>query len=273
MSLLTKNRLRKFNIGLLIITRIESKRFKSKAKSEINGISITEILISRLLKVSHPGNIFIITSKSNKNKFYIELCKKYKIGYFEGSKYNVLSRIINCCKINKFENIFRLTGDNPFVDTDIIKKSVSLFLKKKADYYLCNNIIRGSRTELITLKSLIKLSKIIIDPNSTEYLSYFYFRPNIFNILIYKLKIYHKNEKKLSLSVDNEYQIKLLNFVLQGLNNLNLISRKKIIFLIEKKKILKKFKIKSHNLIPVVTNKYDVRIKGDKSNVLIKSLY
>ena len=40
------------NIGFLIISRLNSKRLKNKAKLKINNKSITEIIILRLLKIT-----------------------------------------------------------------------------------------------------------------------------------------------------------------------------------------------------------------------------
>ena len=76
--------------------------------------------------------------------------------------------------------------------------------KKKYDYILCNNTLRGTRGELITIDSLNKLKKIILDLKSTEYLSYYFFRKEKFKSHYFKSKNVIKNENLFSISIDSQ---------------------------------------------------------------------
>ena len=275
MNLFINKKLKKYKIGYLIITRLSSERLKEKAKLKINNKSIIEILILKLLKITDKQNIVICTSRNNKNIFYKKLVKKYKIKFFEGNNKNVLDRMFLCAQKNNFKYVFRLTGDNPLVDTDFIRVVQKLYYSDKKDYYYCNTIPRGMRTELIKVSALNKLSSIIIDTSSSEYLSYYFFRKDVFKIKIVKLKSYSRNEKNLSFSIDNLAKYKIIHKLVNLLSNKEMSNRKEILKGFQcispsNKKILKAKKIK---FISLVSKKYDVRLKGDLKDKKIISLY
>lgn len=266
-----KRIIRKNNIGLVIISRLDSKRFKNKAKEKINGTSITEILLLRLLKIAYPKNICIATCSSSKNIFYKKLANKYKINFYEGPKLNVLSRILQASEKFRYDKIVRITGDNPFIDQETLK-NIILINKKKYDYIVCNNTLRGTRAELITIESLKKLKKLLLDINSTEYLSYYYFRKEKFNSHFFKSKNIIKNEKLISISIDTLSNLKHIREIMKNVNVLK-ISRRQILKKIKNKKMENYFKVKKSKFIKLKNLKFDVRLKGDSVNKKILNYY
>lgn len=175
--------LKKKKIGILIISRSNSKRLKNKASLKINNKSIIEILISRLLKMYDRSSLVLCSSKTNNNKFfYKKIAKKYNINLFFGSELNVLERIISCSKKFKFNHIVRVTGDNPLIDIEAILPMCKDHLKKNYDYTFNNSLPRGTRPEVFSIKALNKNYNQIIDLNSTEYLSFFFRRSDLYKV-------------------------------------------------------------------------------------------
>ncbi len=266
--------LKKNKYGYLIISRLNSKRLKNKAQLKIANKTIIEIIILRLLKITSNQNIVICTSK-NKNNFYRNLTKKYNLQIYEGDEKNILQRIDHCIKKFNYEYVFRLTGDNPFVDLEVIKKIRKISNKKYYDYYYCNSIPRGTRCELISRNAINKLNEIIIDKNSTEYLSYYFFRKDLFTQKILKLKKNIRNEQNISFSIDKLESYLTIKKMIKNLKNNIYINRIKLINEFKKlsskeKKVLNTNQIK---FVKVKTTKYDVRVKNDMLNLQIKSLY
>lgn len=266
--------LKKNKYGYLIISRLNSKRLKNKAKLKIGNKSLIEIIILKLLKITSKKNIVICTSK-NKDNFYRKLSKKYKIKIYEGDEKDVLSRINDCLKIYNFDYIFRITGDNPLIDINVIKKIKKLSQEKNYDYLYCNSIPRGTRAELINKKAIFKLNKIILDRKSTEYLSYFLFRKDFFKQKIVK---YHKKintENIISFSIDSLQSYIIIKKIISKCKR-NIYSNK-IELLKEYNKLLnneKEFLLSQEKkYIKLKSSKYDARLKGDKKNIIIKSLY
>ncbi len=266
-----KKILEKNNIGLIILSRLDSKRLKNKAQENINGMNITEILIVRLLKIAYPKNICIATCSSAKNIFYKKLASKYKINYFEGPKLNVLSRIIKASEKFGYKKIVRITGDNPFIDQETLK-NIILIKKNKYDYILCNNTLRGTRGELITIESMKRLKNIILDANSTEYLSYYYFRKEVFKSHFFKTKNVVKKENLFSVSIDSYNNLDDIREIMKNIN-VTKITRTQILKLIKIKKMQSNFKIKKRKFIKLKDLKFDVRLKGDSVNKKILNYY
>ena len=75
----------KSKIGLLIICRLNSKRLNKKILKEINGKSILEILIIRLLNKFDKKQIVICSSVLSKNIKFRMLSKKYGVRLFYGN--------------------------------------------------------------------------------------------------------------------------------------------------------------------------------------------
>ena len=66
-------------IGLLLICRLDSKRLEKKILKTIDGKSLLEILILRLLSKFDKKQIIICSSILSKNTQFREISKKYGI--------------------------------------------------------------------------------------------------------------------------------------------------------------------------------------------------
>ncbi len=250
------------NVGILIICRLHSKRLKNKILRKICGKSIIQILIERLLNKINSNNIVICTSNKNKNKFFKEISNNYKINIFYGEDKNIFSRIINCSDRYKFENIVRITGDNPLTDLRAMVRMIKFHCKNKLDYTYTTSLMVGTRPEVFNLKALKKCRNLAIDQNSSEYLTYFFLRKKLFKIYNMKFKKLIKNENYISVTVDYKKDLNNLKKILKN-NSIN-IERNEIIKRIKKNNFRIKNKIK--NLIPTITSKYNVRLKNDKKS-------
>ena len=261
------------NYGALITVRLESKRFSEKALQKINNQSILEIILNRLKKVEKKKNIVICTYKSKKNNLLKKIAKNHGVKIFFGSKNNILKRMVDCAKKNKFKYIFRLTGDNPYIDYENYKR-LKLLSKKKTysdkEYFFSQKPLRGTRCELLKLNSLEKLSKILIDKKNVDYLTYFFFRKELFNQKI----IYSNKKNQPTLTIDYKKRYLLIKNFFEKNNIQNSINSEKLKNLILKNKKLKKYLIcKDKKEIKLKTKKYDCRIFGDSRNKKIISLY
>lgn len=260
------------NFGALINVRLESKRYPKKAKQKITNITLIEILIKRLLLVENKKNIVICTYKSQLNVYFKLIAKKYGIKIYYGSKDNLLVRMISCAEKYNFKNIFRITGDNPFIDYENYLKLKYTMMKKKDLEYVYSNIpARGMRCELISLKGLKKTLNKSINKEKIDYLSYYFFRDNFLKKKIFQSKLRKKN---ITFSIDYKKNfLEIKKFILN--NKISILEKSEQIYkLAIKNKLLKKnLKIISAQKINLKTKKYDCRIIGDKPNKIIKSYF
>jgi len=254
-------------IGIFIITKLGSKRFKDKAKKLINNKSLIEILVLRLMRKFGNKYLFICSSGKRSKKFLKYFFKKYKIRLFFGENKNVLGRIIHCAEKFKIKHIVRVTGDNPLTDCSAIKSLVLEHYSNKNDYTFTTSLPHGTRPEVFSLPALKKCLKFMVDKNSSEYLSYFFLREDIYKIQNYNFKKHINIQNYLNISIDYKKDYILLKKLLKFYKNNLFISRKKIILFLSKNSKIKK-KISK---VPIFCKHYDARYKFDRDKVLINN--
>ena len=259
-----KDFLKSNKIGIFILSRYNSKRLKKKAGLKILGKTITEILIQRLSNFFDKKNLTICSSKTNNNiKFYKLVSKKFNIKVFFGNEKNVLKRIIDCMKLNRIKHFVRVTGDNPLTDPSAILNLANLHIKRGNDYTYTESLPIGLRPEIFSLKALEKNYKFIEDLNSTEYLTYFFIRKNLYKIQKVNLIKKFKNQHKLSISIDTKKDFLLLKKMVEYYRNI-FIKKNEIILYLKKnsnQKIVKK-------KIFLKTKKYNVKYSFDNKKYI-----
>ena len=84
----------------------------------------------------------------------------------------------------------------------------------------------GFKNRSFFIGALKKCLKRIVDPDSTEYLTYFFKRKDIFKTQNVKFKKYYANEQNLSISIDYLKDFNQMNSFLKK-NNYNYKIKKK----------------------------------------------
>ena len=108
------------NIIGIIQARMGSNRLPGKSLKHINGIPLLERII-KLQKDTLLLDDYIVATSDLKIDDEIEvLCKSLKVKCYRGSEKNVLERFMDIINLYNPKIIVRLTGDNMFVDADLI---------------------------------------------------------------------------------------------------------------------------------------------------------
>jgi spore coat polysaccharide biosynthesis protein SpsF len=68
--------------------------------------------------------------------------------------------MINSAKKFAFNNVVRITGDNPLTDIEAIIKMLNYHINKKSDYTYTTNLMVGTRPEIIKVKALQKCENL-----------------------------------------------------------------------------------------------------------------
>ena len=208
------------NFAILIQARLGSTRFPKKIIKDIDGKTVIEYMIDRLLKVFKKKNIIINTTNSVKDNKLVIIAKRNKLLYFRGSENNVLDRYLKCSKKFNVKNIIHLTSDCPLVDVDLLIRMKRIFeKKKKLDYFEntyppeLSNFPDGSDIEIYKQKSLIKLSKMSDKKEDKEHVTNFFWKnPNTFNVQILKS---NKNLSLFKYSLDYENELFLIREIIK----------------------------------------------------------
>ena len=151
--------------------RYSSKRLPGKVLMDIAGQSLIQRLHDRLLTLQ-PLPVYFLTSDDPSDDILIEHFKEHNISFFRGSLDNVLERFIIAGEALGFENFFRVTGDNPFVDVHTMAKNWQNFLK----YDYVDNIhgegnTIGTGFEFVSLNALKSIPKNNTDKYHLEHVT------------------------------------------------------------------------------------------------------
>ena len=109
---------------VIIVCRLDSKRFKFKALQKYKNKTVIEHLVNNILSTNHikRENIIISTSKNKSDEKLKLVAKNLKIRIFRGSKKNIINRIFNTYKKFKIQNAVITSADNPFFLPDVYSK-------------------------------------------------------------------------------------------------------------------------------------------------------
>lgn len=182
------------NLGIIIQARMKSERLPGKVLRKLhilNGPTILEQICIEVSKLN--GVIIVATSIDSSNDLIESFCKDNNIICFRGSEEDVLSRYVTIQKKFNFEQIIRLTADNPFIDSNIIEEVLSVHKSGNFDYSISKGLPLGMNIEIVNGNSLI---------DSQEYVEFESDREHVTPVLKRSVK-YRKGEMKYDLNLDN----------------------------------------------------------------------
>tara|TARA_Y100000768_G_scaffold351645_1_gene302696 strand:+ start:455 stop:1180 length:726 start_codon:yes stop_codon:yes gene_type:complete len=227
-------------IGIILQARCNSKRFPNKVLKIINKKSILELVIQRLKKIPNIS-LIVATTKSQDDNKICKICIKKKVNFYRGKTNDVLSRYYEVASKFKLQTIIRCNADCPFIDKNIIEKMLSIFKKKKYDYF--SNILEpsfpsGLHVEIFNFKSIKIAHKNASSISDREHVTpYIYKNKKKFLISSYK------NNKDLSFhrwTIDYPEDLRFVKKVFKQFRYANDFKMRDIINLLKKKPELMK---------------------------------
>jgi spore coat polysaccharide biosynthesis protein SpsF len=207
-------------IGIIIQARMGSQRLPGKIIKKIGHHSILEHIIRRLKRLTHKARTIIATSLESQDNIVERFCRANNIHCFRGDHENVLKRYYDCALKNKFENIVRLTGDNPFFDIEEIDRLIDLHLNSNSDLSHSYSVLpMGVGAEVFTFNALEKSILNTKDPYHLEHVDeYILQNPQLFKISILDVQE-SKNRPDLMLTVDTQKDYQKACFIVEQSKN------------------------------------------------------
>jgi spore coat polysaccharide biosynthesis protein SpsF len=225
--------------SLIVEARLGSKRLPNKIIYRIKKYLFLEYLIKRLKHSKKFKEIIVATTELPQDKKIVEIAKKNRVKYFQGSEKNVLKRVIDAGKKFKCKIIGRVTSDCPIIDVSIIDQAIEMFKNNKCDY-LSNSHIRGypdgMDIEIFNLKTLIKSYKFAKNKKFKEWTTWSIRKnPKIFKkiILVPPKELYWPD---LGLTLDEYADYLLLKKIILHFNERTNFSCYEVIELLKKNK-------------------------------------
>lgn len=142
--------------------RYGSTRLPAKILKEVNGQTLLEIHLKRILQAKTIDKLKIATTDEEGSKFIVEVADKLGVEYFKGSVEDVLSRFYGTAESEKPDYVIRLTSDCPLIDPNVIDAVVTFALEHPEYDYVhteAKSFPDGLDTEVMKFSAIEKAYK------------------------------------------------------------------------------------------------------------------
>lgn len=114
--------------------RIGSTRLPAKILKEVNGSSLLEIHLTRILKSKFITKLKVATTTEPGTQRIIDIAGKLGVETYQGSVDDVLDRFYQTAKPEAPDYVVRLTSDCPLIDPDVIDLVIKQCIESGCDY-------------------------------------------------------------------------------------------------------------------------------------------
>lgn len=119
----------------IVQARMGSTRLPNKVMKLICGLPMIELLLSRLSKAKCVDQVIVATSLDERNRVLVEHVQALGFVCVQGSETDVLERYVEAARATHADTVVRITGDCPFVDSDLVDEVIRQFQTAGVDYY------------------------------------------------------------------------------------------------------------------------------------------
>jgi spore coat polysaccharide biosynthesis protein SpsF len=166
---------------ILAITqaRVGSSRLPGKVLKEINGTTILEMHVSRILKSNLVSKLIVATTEEPEAMAICILCDNLGVENYRGSMDDVLDRYYKTAFPVNPDYVVRITSDCPLIDPEMIDAVIKTTLDSSADYG-SNGFITlfpdGQDVEVFKFSALEKAWKEATLPSDREHVTPYIWR-------------------------------------------------------------------------------------------------
>lgn len=129
----------KQKIVAIIQARMSSSRLPGKVLKEAGGRALLERMVERVQKSTLVDETWVATTVDPSDDELAAFCESHGLKYFRGNLMDVLDRYYQAALHTHADIIVRLTGDCPFIEADLIDKTITALLESHADFS-CNRL-------------------------------------------------------------------------------------------------------------------------------------
>ena len=169
-----------------IEARMTSSRFPGKVLMEACGKPMLQHMIERLQRVPSLDGIVVATTGNDADVPIVNLAQRMGVGFFQGSEYDVLLRVLHSARAYDIDVIVEMTGDCPLIDPVLVEDCIRGYEVAGVDYV--SNVLertypRGMDTQVFATEVLADVADRTDDPEDHEHVSIFiYSHPEIYSL-------------------------------------------------------------------------------------------
>ena len=193
----------KNHVIVALVARLKSQRLPKKVMLYFHENELIVDLYNRLKNADEVRKVVLATSDLEEDAPLVDLFVSKGFPYFQGNAVSVIDRMLSLAFKEKAASIYRVTGDNPFTDPELLDRMSRLMKENNLDYVKVNNAPFGVGAELFSTKYLWKLYLDIENPMFSEYLTWYVLNDETVKMGTVDLDL-KSNYELVNLSVDYE---------------------------------------------------------------------
>jgi spore coat polysaccharide biosynthesis protein SpsF len=139
--------------GIILQARFASSRLSGKALASIDGKSLLEHCLRRLM-FAGVAPVVLATTHRPEDDALEAVARSLGIGVFRGDANDVLGRYVSAADAFGFDAIIRATGDNPCVDIQGPGRLLAILRGYEADYACEDGLPYGAGVEAVSRAAL-----------------------------------------------------------------------------------------------------------------------
>lgn len=171
---------------ILAITqaRYGSTRLPAKILKEVNGMTLLEIHLRRILRSKLISKLKVATTHEEGAGYIVAVADKLGVECYKGSVEDVLERFYKAAEPECPDYVVRLTSDCPLIDPDVIDSVIQKCLDTGCDYV--SNTLKptfpdGIDTEVFRFSALKKANEEAALKSEREHVTSYLWKNSTFN--------------------------------------------------------------------------------------------
>lgn len=210
---------------ILAITqaRYGSTRLPAKILKEVDGMTLLEIHLRRILKSKLISELRVATTTEEGAEYIIQVTDKVGVISYQGSVDDVLDRFYQTANQAHPDYVVRLTSDCPLIDPVIIDKVIMECLESESDY--ASNVLYptfpdGMDVEVFKFSALEKAWNEATLKSDREHVTPYIWRNSTEKggVLFKSVNIYNKEDwSRERITVDTLDDLQVVNYLIQNL--------------------------------------------------------
>lgn len=182
-----------------------STRLPGKVLRPVGHLPLLGHVLGRLSQASHRVDVVVATSVLSQDDAIASYCETNQVRCYRGSEMDVLDRFYQCARRFTFEQIVRLTADNPFTDIEELDRLIDLHLHDaNAFTHSFGKLPVGVGAEIFSFEALERSWREGTEPHHREHVDeYLLEHPEVFKTGALDIPA-RKINSNLRLTVDTE---------------------------------------------------------------------
>ena len=217
--------------GVIVFSRLNSTRLPGKALIKIAGITLVDRVLDKLEGVMGISRTIVATTESYLDDPLVAHLETRGIDVFRGSIDDVALRAVCCAEDYGLDHFVRVSGDSPFIDSNLINKALLEY--QNGFFDLVTNVFprsfpNGVSVEVIGTSSLHRLLSLTQDPYDREHVTPYFYK----NSDNFRIKNFFSNNEKyhgVNLAIDTPEDLRRATWMLETFGerlDLNLAAEK-----------------------------------------------